>query len=62
MCKGFNESINPDKAITKWPRKATPCNELFKEKEVDMETKDAHKQKEVNKFNDEKGESLYEDI
>jgi len=45
MCKGFNESINPDKAITKWLRKATPCNEPFKEKEVGMETKDAYKQK-----------------
>jgi len=37
--------VNPGKAITKWRRKATPCNGPFKEKEVDMETKDAYKQK-----------------
>ena len=37
--------MNLGKAITKWLRKATPCNEPFKEKEVGMETKDARKQK-----------------
>ena len=34
--------MNHDKAITRWLQKATPCNEEFKEKEVDMETKDAY--------------------